>query len=241
VQELISSAMSIMVKYKLAMLYVTWCLIGIFVSPHFKNTIILQNLPLLMELFIGLILELVIFVVPFYLGTAEFNKIGKKLTVENSLYLTLIKISPLVIVYFLIILLIWHPKNEGLLPALNHVVKNPDWWKLGFFTIIIYYIVRHTAVEPYKNVTSALLGLLAFWHIKEIYHWYRLDDGCRTDHGGYTDCDDSYIRIMDQKIEEAALLNLNYESFIAAELYFVLFYSLLCYVFLSSVKVKFFR
>ena len=233
--------MSIMVKYKLAMLYVTWCLIGIFVSPHFKNTIILQNLPLLMELFIGLILELVIFVVPFYLGTAEFNKIGKKLTVENSLYLTLIKISPLVIVYFLIILLIWHPKNEGLLPALNHVVKNPDWWKLGFSTIIIYYIVRHTAVEPYENVTSALLGLLAFWHITEIYHWYRVDDGCRTDHDGYTDCDDSYIQIMDRKIEGAALLNLNYESFIAAELYFVLFYSLLCYVFLSSVKVKFFR
>ena len=240
-QELISSAMSIIVKYKLAMLYVSWCLISIFASPHFTKTITLQNLPLLMELFIELILELVIFVVPFCLGTAEFNKIGKKLTVENSLYLTFIKISPLISVYLFIIVLIWYPKHESLLPALNHVIKNPDWWKMGIFTIIIYYVVRHTAVEPYENVTSALLGLLAFWHITEIYHWYRLDDGCRTDHDGYTDCDDSYIQIMDRKIEGAALLNLNYESFIAAELYFMLFYSLLCYVFLSSVRVKFFR
>jgi len=240
-QELISSAMSIIVKYKLAMLYVSWCLISIFASPHFTKTITLQNLPLLMELFIELILELVIFVVPFCLGTAEFNKIGKKLTVENSLYLTFIKISPLISVYLFIIVLIWYPKHESLLPALNHVIKNPDWWKMGIFTIIIYYVVRHTAVEPYENVTSALLGLLAFWHITEIYHWYRVDDGCRTDHDGYTDCDDSYIQIMDRKIEGAALLNLNYESFIAAELYFMLFYSLLCYVFLSSVRVKFFR
>ena len=79
-QELISSAMSIMVRYKLAMLYVTWCLIGIFVSPHLTKTIMLQNLPLLMELFIGLILDLVIFVVPFFsaqLSSLKLEKINR--------------------------------------------------------------------------------------------------------------------------------------------------------------------
>jgi hypothetical protein len=230
------SSMVNMKKYSLATLCVVWCMLNIFILP---SPLLVEHsslsLPLQMVLFAFLT---GIFIMPFILGTQEFDKLGKSLTVDNDLSITFAKISPLIFIYFMIISMIWYPKGGGLLLALNQKISDPNWWEFGIYALIIYYVASKTAVKPYQHVTSALLGIMAVQHFIAFYFWYRMDDGCRTDYDGYVECDDSYIQHADRNIEKASALNLTYESLAAAELFVVLIYSLSAYVVISIIKER---
>jgi hypothetical protein len=68
-------------------------------------------------------------IVPFIIGTIEFGKLGKYLTIGDNLHLTFLKISPLILIYLSIIILIWLPKDGNLAEALSYKIKNPNWFK----------------------------------------------------------------------------------------------------------------
>jgi hypothetical protein len=202
-----------------------------------ESLIVASNLSLSLQIIMGWGLA-GFFISPFILGTQEFDELGKSLTVDNNLMITFAKISPLILVYFTIIFLIWYPGDGHFMGALSHTVSNPNWWKFGIFTLIIYYLVSKTAIKPYRNVTPALLGIMAAHNVVELSYWYRLDDGCTTDYDGYVECDDSYIQNADRMMEKASALNLTYESLMAAELFIMLIYSLAAYVVISITKEK---
>ena len=67
-----------------------------------------------------------------------------------------------------------------------------------------------------------------------------MDDGCRTDDSGYTDCDDSYVQIKDKYIEEASLANIPVDALVAAELYILILYCFLIYIAGGVIKIKIF-
>lgn len=224
-------------KYYLATLFVVWCLFNIFILQSLESLIVASSLSLPLQIIMGWGLA-GFFIIPFILGTQEFDELGKSLTVDDDLLITFAKISPLILVYFTIIFLIWYPGSGRFTAALSHTVSYPNWWKFGISTLIIYYVVSKTAIKPHKNVTSALLGIMAVQNVVKLYYWYRLDDGCTTDYVGYVECDDSHIQNAARMMEKASALNLTYESLMAAELFIMLIYSVAAYVVISIIREK---
>ena len=222
----------------MAMLCVAWCLFNIFILPNLWNVITLPNLPATLEMMIYGFGGAAFLIVPFIIGTIEFGKLGKYLTIGDNLHLTFLKISPLILIYLSIIILIWLPKDGNLAEALSYKIKNPNWLGLGFVAFVTYFLASNTAVSPYEDVTGTMLGLLAVQHLFKMNTWYRLDDGCRTDYNGNVDCDDSYTQNIDTIIAEASSLNLTSESLMAADLYIMLIYSLIAYIVISTVKAR---
>lgn len=227
-------------RYYIAALCTLWCYFNISVLPYLMNEDLFFYLPAGLQFPIYGIVAAVMFA-PFIIGSKEFDKIGKSLTVDNSLLMTLTKLSPIIIVYLSVIVYIWYPKSGNLPQALVHSAENPNWFKLVIYAVVIHFIASRTAIEPYKYVTTALLGLLASQHLLKLYFWYRLDDGCRTDYDGYVECDFSYVQHMDRISEEAATLGLTSESLIAADLYIMMIYSIVTYIFISILKAKILR
>ena len=225
-------------RYYLAMLCVAWCLFNIFILPNLWNIVTLPNLPAVFELYIYGFGGVAFLIVPFIMGTIEFDKLGKYLTAENNLHLTFLRISPVVFTYLSIIILFWYPKDESLTEALIYRIKYPNWLGLGFITFITYFSASNTAARPFKNVTSGLLGLLAVQHLFKIFTWHKFDDGCRTEYDGYVDCDNSYLQNWYIFVSDPSDINFTFESLMAADLYIMLIYSLIAYIVISTVKAK---
>lgn len=228
-----------MKKYNLAALCVVWCMLNIFILPS-PLLVERSSLSLPLQMVLSALLT-GIFILPFILGTQEFEKLGKSLTVDNDLSITFAKISPLIFIYFMVISMMWYPKGGDLMLALNHKISNPNWWELGVYALIIYYVASKTAVKPYQHVTSALLGIMAVQNFIALYFWHRMDDGCRTDDDGYVECDYSYVQHMIRISEKADHLGLTPESLIAADLYIMMIYSIVTYILISILKAKILR
>jgi len=133
---------------------------------------------------------------------------------------------------------IWFPADGKLVPSLYYVLENPDWVRVTFWTVVIYYVVNIVAEQPYNKVCLALISILAIQNLLKFYSLYRLDDGCRTDFDGYTDCDDNYVQIIDRIAEEAEKNELSVLSFMAADLYLICIYCLTLFVAFAAIKRK---
>ena len=79
---------------------------------------------------------------------------------------------------------------------------------------------------------------MAIQNLLKFYSLYRLDDGCRTDFDGYTDCDDHYVQIIDRITEEAEKNELSVSSFMAADLFLICIYCLSIFVAFAIIKDK---
>ena len=227
-------------KYRLASLCTAWCLFNIFFAEGIINSVPWPNLPAVLGFYIYGIGFVMLVVGPFIYGSIEFDRLGKELTIAEDLRGTLVNLSPLVLVYFGLIVLIWNPADGDLVAALGYTIQNPNWWQLGVWAVVIYYTASGTVKRPYGHVITALLGLLASQHLLQMYNWYRLDDGCYKDMDGYVDCDDSYVQTLDRVIEEATSIGITHESLMAAELYIMLACSLIGYVVIALIKDRFF-
>ena len=223
-------------KYYFYMLCVVWCLFNIFIFEIPLNLIEYSSLSFPLQLLMDCSL-LAFFIFPFLLGTQEFDKIGRSLTIDNDLLITFAKISPLILVYYTIMFLIWYPGDGRFTAALSHTVSNPNWLKIGFYTIIVYYVVSATAERPYKNVTSGLLATMVVQHIIALFSWENLDVGCASDNG-YVDCDDNYLQYLHLMMEKPSTETFTYESLFVAELFSMLTYSIVAYVVISIIRKK---
>jgi hypothetical protein len=133
--------------------------------------------------------------------------------------------------------LIWYPGDGSFTAALIHTVSNPNWLKIGFYTLVVYWVVSATAERPYKNVTSGLLGTMAVQHLIALTSGEKLDGGCATENG-YVDCGDNYLQYLHLMKEKPSSETFTYESLIAAELSSMLIYSIVAYVVISVTKEK---
>lgn len=224
--------------YKLSIFFVFWCLLNLFVLPDLIDGITMPKLHFMVDLYLSFAIAALLFA-PYILVTIEFNKLGKRLTTEDNLTSTFFRLSPLIFIYFSLIVLIWYPSDGDLIAATIFTAQNLNWWQLGIWAVIIYYTAAGTIKRPYDNVITALLGLLATNHLLQMYTWYRLDDGCHSDIDGYVYCDDSYVQRLDRVIEDAASVGITHESLIAAELYTMLAYCLTSYIIIAFIKDRF--
>jgi hypothetical protein len=223
-------------KYYLATLLVVWCLFNIFMWQSLLSLLAESTLSLPLRIVMGWGLA-VFFLAPFISGTLYFDALGKSLTVDNDLFITFARISPLIFVYFMIIFLIWYPGDGRFTAALSHTVSNPNWLKIGFYTLFVYCVVSVTAKRPYKSVTSGLLGTMAVQHIIALASQDKLDGGCATENG-YVDCGDNYLQYLHLMKEKPSSETFTYESLIASELSSMLIYSIVAYVVISVTKEK---
>lgn len=92
-------------RYYIAALCILWCYFNISVLPHLMNEDSLFYLPTGLQFPIYGIVAAVM-IAPLIIGSKEFDKIGKSLTVDNSLLMTLTKLSPIIIVYLSVIVYI---------------------------------------------------------------------------------------------------------------------------------------
>ena len=170
-------------------------------------------------------------VAPFVFIFYAFNDLGKSLVNSKNFLLTLVKISPLILVYCSVIVLIWYPGEGGLIASITYALGNLNLYLIGCITASMVWLAHefHIEPEPYKNVTGEFLFFLAIPHLAGCYVWYRLDDGCRTDYDGYTECDNSYIQILDKIVEKASIVGVSIEGMMAANLYVYLIYTLIAY------------
>lgn len=227
-------------RYGVAALCLAWCLFNISQLQKLMNEKLFLDLPSGLE-FPAYWFITAFTLAPFVIGAMEFDKIGKSLTVGDSLFMTLAKLSPLIFVYFFVIIYIWYPKSGRLSEALVYSLENPNWMKFSINLVVIFFILSRTAIQPYKYVTTALLGVLTAQHLIQLYFWHRLDNGCRTDYDAYFECDGSYIQHKDVISEEITSLGLTLESLFAADLLVTMIYSLIIYVLFSMIKVKIYR
>lgn len=228
--------------YFWAIVFTLWCYFNIFLLPNLFNLIPASTKSEiapgfeLMLVFLGAML----FYGPFVVGTIVYYELGKSLYDADSFKKTLVSISTLILSYVLVIIIIWYPTTEHLINALQYNLQNPSWGKFGICAFVIFYVIKETVKKPFDSVSTTLLAFPAIHHLLKLYTWYRMDDGCRTDDSGYTDCDNSYVQIKDKYIEEASLANIPADALVAAELYILILYCFLIYIAGGVIKIKIF-
>ena len=113
----------------------------------------------------------------------------------------------------------------------------PKWFSIGAWTIVLYFIIQYVADEPYDKVCFALISILAVQNLIKLYAFYGLDDGCRTDFDGYTDCDDSYVQII-ERVASKAEETQQVLFLMAAELYSTSIFTIVIFVVGAILKHK---
>lgn len=173
---------------------------------------------------------------PFAMGTLAYIELGKMLAVQNNLAATFRRVLPLIISYFLVIYAIWLPFDGKLIPAIFFELKNPNWFQLTIWAIIMYFVVQSVVEKPFNKIPTALVSILAVQHLLKLYFFYRLDDGCSTDFDGYVDCDESYVQSVDRAAETAESTGLSVSSLFAADLYVISIYCIIIFVLGAFLK-----
>lgn len=125
-------------KYHLAVFYVIWCLYNTLFLLDFIDRITWPELPTVLAFFLHGLGSIFVSFAPYILVTTELHKLGQEAVVIDDVYGTFVKLSPFVLVYFSLIVLIWYPADGDLVAAISYKIQNPNWWQLGVWAIVIY-------------------------------------------------------------------------------------------------------
>jgi len=226
--------------YFAAIFWTIWCYFNIFILPDLLDLIPANTLDEVAPQFTIFIAfgGAALLYGPYVGGTYAYYELGNTLHDPTSFQKTLINLSPLVLSYILVILIIWYPTMEHLIQAVEYNLQKPNWYMFGIWAFVMYFVIKGTAKKPFDNVLISLLTVPIIHHLLKLGTWYRMDDGCRTDMDGFTECDDSYVQKMDRHIEEASSVNIPAEALIAAELYILILYRYFIYIVGGFIKIK---
>ena len=215
-------------KLKTVVFLTLWCYLNIFLFIDLLSFSIKDLHPIIV--FASFLFVTGFIFVPFIVGTLAYVELGTMLADQNNLRATFRRVMPLVLSYFLVIYAIWLPVDGKLISAIFFELKNPNWFQLTVWAIIIYFVVQSVVEKPFNKIPTALISILAVQHLLKLYFFYRLDDGCSTDFDGYVDCDDSYVQSADRAAETAESTGLSVSSLFAADLYVISIYCIILFV-----------
>ena len=228
--------------YYAAIFWTIWCYFNILFLPNLLDLIpagTLDEVAPQFTLFIAFGGAALLYG-PYVGGTYAYYQLGNILHDPTSFPKTLINLSPLILSYILVIIIIWYPTMEHLIQAVEYNLQKPNWYMFGIWAFVIYFVIKGTAKKPFDNVLISLLAFPIIHHLLKLETWYRMDDGCTTDMDGYTDCDDSYVQKMDRLIDEASSVDIPVDALIAAELYILILYCYFIYIVGGFIKIKIF-